>query len=693
VENAIDAGAGRIDVAIEEGGLTLIQVSDNGSGIQPDDCETAFQRHATSKIKSGADLFRIRTLGFRGEALPSIAAVSRLECITSADESGLGRRLVLEGGKIVRQEHIAASRGTIIQVRDLFFNTPARLKYLKTIQTELGHVSDYMYRLALGRPDIAFTFTHNGKTLLRTLGGGDLLQVIAAVYGTSAAKSMLRVENRDLDYRLEGYAARPELTRANRGGITLIVNGRYIRNFMLANAVQQAYHTLLPVHRYPLAVIRIDMEPGLIDVNVHPAKLEVRFSKEPELMRFVTESIRSALERVTLIPSAGAAAARKPKPENVREQLKLFDDGGGEADGTRAGAAGGLRPAADRPAWRDPAAAGGTTASAGQPAASKPPVAAADAYADTADEAPLPAEPAAAAEHRAPYHAAGTRTAPPAPGVARPDPRPAGASERGGSPGGVRADEPADPAAVRAMLAGLEPPEPVRERAAAERAGTHAAPPAAAEAAPAEAAAEEPGEPAAVSRLPKLYPIGQMRGTYIVAQNEDGLYLIDQHAAHERLNYEYFYDKFGRPEAASQELLVPFTLEFTSAEALVIKERLKYFEQAGVYMEPFGGNTFKVTACPHWFPRGEERSIIEEMAEWVLSEKKPPDLAKLREKSAILCSCKASIKANQPLGLAEMERLLDRLRQARNPFTCPHGRPIIVSFSNYELEKMFKRVM
>jgi DNA mismatch repair protein MutL len=711
VENAIDAGADRIDVAIEEGGLALIRVADNGSGIRPEECELAFQRHATSKIRTGADLFRIRTLGFRGEALPSIAAVSRLECVTAADESGLGRRLILEGGKVVRSEDAAAPRGTVIEVRDLFFNTPARLKYLKTIQTELGHVSDFLYRLALGRPDIAFTLTHNGKLLLRTQGTGDLLQVIAAVYGTTAAKRMIRVEGRDLDYRLEGYAARPELTRANRGGITLIVNGRYIRNFQLANAVLQAYHTLLPINRYPLAVIRVEMEPELVDVNVHPAKLEVRFSKEPELMRFVTESIRAALEQETLIPSAGASVAPKPKPANVREQLRLFDDDfGGRAEagdgrqaagGTAAGAQAARIPTADDPrgaAWRR---ADGGAAADGYGAAytAEPPQTAAPPFAG----------PPVAAEHRAPYPAAGPRAKVPSPGGLRPDPRAARYAERGGVPGagGGRDD---DPAAVRAMLAGLKPPpEPPRDHAAGEGAaaspteGAANAPllgaatepafaPDAAAVASGDAAAETPPA-AARPRLPKLYPIGQVRGTYIVAQNDDGLYLIDQHAAHERLNYEYYYDKFGRPEAASQELLVPFTLEFTPSEALVLRERLKYFEQVGVYMEPFGGNTFKVTACPHWFPHGEERSIIEEMAEWILNEKRPPDLAKLREKSAILCSCKASIKANQPLGLAEMERLLDRLRQARNPFTCPHGRPIMVSFSNYELEKMFKRVM
>ncbi|UUZ94581.1 DNA mismatch repair endonuclease MutL [Paenibacillus sp. P25] len=324
VENAVDAGSTRIDVAIEEGGLQLIRVTDNGGGMDAEDAETAFFRHATSKLTSAQDLFAIRTLGFRGEASPSIAAVAKVELTTSPDTSGLGSRIVIEGGTIRAKQEATAPKGTDILVRELFFNTPARLKYMKTIQTELGHVTDYMYRLAMAHPGIAFTLKHNGHLLLQTLGNGDLLQVIAAIYGTATAKSMLKIQGESLDYRLEGYISKPELTRANRNAVSAVVNGRYIRNFGLVQALLQGYHTLLPVHRFPVAVLHLQMDPTLIDVNVHPAKLEVRFSKEPELQRLVERQVREVLGRRRLIPSAGMPAARTPREPVVQEQLELY---------------------------------------------------------------------------------------------------------------------------------------------------------------------------------------------------------------------------------------------------------------------------------------------------------------------------------------------------------------------------------
>ncbi|MBW7458814.1 DNA mismatch repair endonuclease MutL, partial [Paenibacillus sepulcri] len=295
VENAIDAGSTTIDIVIEEGGLTLVRVTDNGSGIDPEDISMAFYRHATSKISSGKDLFRISSLGFRGEALPSIAAVAKVECISSPDATGLGRRLVIEGGSIVQNEEHNAPQGTDISVRDLFYNTPARLKYMKTIQTEIGHIADYVNRLALAHPGIAITLKHNGGLLLRTLGSGDRLQTFAAIYGTTTAKAMLAIEGEHPDYDLRGIISKPEQTRANRNGITIVVNGRYIRSYIINQAIMQAYHTLLPINRYPFAVLELGMHPSLLDVNVHPSKMEVRFSKEPELRQFIEQIIVEAL--------------------------------------------------------------------------------------------------------------------------------------------------------------------------------------------------------------------------------------------------------------------------------------------------------------------------------------------------------------------------------------------------------------
>jgi DNA mismatch repair protein MutL len=611
VENAVDARSTRIDVTVEEGGLQLIRVTDNGTGMEPDDCETAFLRHATSKIATSKDLFAIRTLGFRGEALPSIAAVSKLTCTTSARTDGLGRRIVIEGGAVRETSDAAAERGTDIVVRELFYNTPARLKYMKSIQTELGHISDYLYRLAIAHPHIAFTLKHNGHTLLQTLGSGDGLQALAAIYGTALAKQMVAVSGETIDYKLSGWIAKPEVTRASRGGVTFIVNGRYIRNYALNQALLQGYHTLLPINRFPVAALHIEMDPVLVDVNVHPSKLEVRFSKEAELMELIERSVRAALGNQVLIPQIAKPAA--PKPFVVQEQLTLY------------------RP---------------EPAPAPAPSPDRSP--------------PLPPQPAA-------------RPSPPEPGNAA-------------SAGKLQSDaEDGRMGIVSRPYITRNGPEPDSETfRQAAGALTRAMQ-------PAEGADGSP--PPSLPAFPRLQPIGQLHGTYIVAQNEDGMFLIDQHAAHERINYEIYYEKFGKPAEASQELLMPLTFEFTPAETERLQSMLPLLAQVGVVMESFGGNAFLVRSLPHWFPQGDERAVVEEMCEWLLAGKQAVDIAKVREKAAILCSCKASIKANQRQSLLELEALLDRLAKCRNPYTCPHGRPIVVSFSTYELEKMFKRVM
>lgn len=569
VENAVDAGSSRIDVWVEEGGLNRIIVRDNGSGIEADDIQTAFFRHATSKIVQARDLFAIHTLGFRGEALPSIAAVSKLECTSSSTNNGLGRKLIIEGGKVVSMQDVSCSQGTEIIVKELFYNTPARLKYMKAIQTELGHISDYIYRMALAYPQIAFSLTHNDSELIRTQGDGQLLHAFAAVYGTTTAKQMIAVEGEGLDYKLTGFVSPPGLNRANRNAITFIINGRFIRNFTLNNGLLQAYHTLLPLHRFPMAVIQIDMDASLVDVNVHPAKWEVRFSKEQELFAFVKEHVSKAFAAQTLIPSGYSAPVHPPipAPRQVQEQIK----------------------------WEPPTISN--------------------------------------------------------------TPKPSFESYR-------EVVRDFDTKEVR---------ENVQKWIADEQVLQQTTP------------IEQP-------RFPQLEPIGQVHGTYIVAQNENGLYLIDQHAAHERIHYEEFYEKFGNPEPISQELLIPITMEFNPTDARIIESKIPLLAQVGVVLESFGAQAFRVISHPYWLPKGEESATIDEIIEWILGEKKGIDLHAIREKSAILCACKASIKANQALTNLDMTKLLERLAGCGNPFTCPHGRPIVISFSSYELEKMFKRV-
>ncbi|MED4228140.1 DNA mismatch repair endonuclease MutL [Neobacillus cucumis] len=602
VENAIDAGSTVIEIEIEEAGLAKIRITDNGNGIEEDDVLIAFQRHATSKIKNENDLFRIRTLGFRGEALPSIASVSKLEMKTSTGE-GAGNRVLIEGGKVEVYEKASARRGTDITITDLFFNTPARLKYMKTIHTELGNITDVVNRLALSHPEVAFRLIHNERKLLQTNGNGDVRQVLASIYGMAIAKQLVPVSASSLDYKISGFASMPEVTRASRNYISTMINSRFIKNYPLAKAIQEGYHTLLPIGRYPIVLLNIDMDPLLVDVNVHPSKMEVRISKEAELNELVTTMIKDTFKSKILIPSA-YTPVKKEEPKSEQTALNL-DEGTQVASNP-------IETPWVRPVFTETI----------QETTFIPPV--------QVERIPVKRE------------------------VVEPVSSP------------LTTVEPMDEEDFVDTNLPLEP-EPEEYIAPVDNV-------------------------VAGSRIPRLYPIGQMHGTYIFAQNENGLYIIDQHAAQERLKYEYFREKVGQVASELQELLVPITLEYSTDEYVKITENLSELEKVGVFLEEFGLNSFIVRSHPQWFPKGEEKQIIEDMIEQVLLMKKV-DIKKLREEAAIMMSCKASIKANRHLRNDEIQALLDDLRKASDPFTCPHGRPIIVHYSVYEMEKMFKRVM
>ncbi|MGG4219964.1 DNA mismatch repair endonuclease MutL [Paenibacillus jamilae] len=694
VENAIDAGGTRVDVWVEEGGLQSIRVTDNGSGIEPEDVETAFYRHATSKIGHGRDLFQITSLGFRGEALPSIAAVSKVELLTAAGDDGRARKLVIEGGKLVLHEDAAGRQGTDFTVRDLFYNTPARLKYMKTIQTELGHISDVLYRMALSHPEVAFTLRHNGNTLLQTLGNGDLLQVIAAIYGTSAAKSMLMLEGESLDYRISGYVSRPEWTRSNRNAISTVVNGRFVRSFGLNQALLKAYHTLLPINRYPLAVIQLDMHPSLVDVNVHPAKLEVRFSKEAELFQLVEDSVKAVLGQQVLIPKAvKREIGGKDSGSFVQEQFHFSKGNGAEVDASSTDVHNRTLPLSMASLQVQESLQSDHIDSNESNEKSKR---------IRQEREQLP--------NRGSHSVIGQANTPARQSISDDELDADFVEENNGSD--VRGDVSLpDRTTTRASTGDHAEKtdtsslyiEGIHETAAsaayrssastvADNASNFTNPKPRQERLNTEQLAALSGAAPEVPTFPELNLIGQHHGTYLIAQNDQGLYLIDQHAAHERVNYEFYYEKFGNPESVSQELLLPITLDFTPSETEKLKTRLHWFEQAGVYLEHFGGQTFRVSSYPYWLPKGEEADVIEEMAGWVLEEK-AIDLAKLREAASIMCSCRASIKANQKLTDRQAVVLLERLAACKQPYTCPHGRPIVVSFSTYYLEKLFKRVM
>lgn len=702
LENSVDAGATKIEVTVEEGGLLSIRVKDNGSGIEPEDMETAFYRHATSKIAHGRDLFQITSLGFRGEALASIAAVSKVEVLSASNNDGRGRRIVIEGGNLVSHEDATSPQGTDFAVKELFYNTPARLKYMKTIQTELGHISDVLYRMAMSHPNISFRLRHNENVLLQTLGNGDLLQVVAAIYGTSAAKAMLPIQGESLDYRVSGLISLPEWTRANRGGMSTIVNGRFVRNYGLNQAILKAYHTLLPINRFPLVVVQLEMHPSLVDVNVHPAKLEVRFSKEPELYEFVETTLRGILRQEVLIPQVKKQQIRRGDDSSFIQEQFLFPRGPlkdqSDAEGYgQQGPLGKPSKALLKLTTEDDDLDAPADLSAVQP------------LSEQGQTVPLPEAPPevthppeqleswnghilqkgsshdggqtnANVQEATKEVSASSSEASPKSDLSSQDRVAAEKPLTDGKPTTYQSDSVTLP--VREARSPYNPSSSARTERTWKTSGLPDATKLAA------AIKSDASMPA----FPELSLIGQHHGTYLIAQNDQGLYLIDQHAAHERVNYEYYYEKFGNPAQASQELLLPITLEFTPSETEKLKTRLAWFEQAGVYLEHFGGQTFRVRSHPFWFPKGDEKDIIEEMSEWVLSERSI-DVAKMREAASIMCSCKASIKANQKLTDQEAEVLIQRLGSCRQPYTCPHGRPIVVSFSTYDLEKLFKRVM
>lgn len=576
IENSIDAGSTWIKIEVTEAGLEQIKITDNGEGMSAEDCERAFLRHATSKIKDETDLFRIQTLGFRGEALASIASVSRLTIKTSqGNEAGI--LLSLEGGKITNKQKSDARQGTEILIEDLFYNTPARLKYMKTIHTELGHITDLLNRLALANPQIRFEATHNGKELFKTAGTGETLQVISQVYGMNVARNMLPVSHETLDFEIEGYISKPEITRATRSYISTIINGRYIKSIALTKAIGRAYHTLLPIHRSPIVVLSIKMDPILVDVNVHPTKLEVRFSKERELFNAIEGMIKAKFRETTLIPEIQQKVEHREK--SVQHSLDLNSN--------------------DRPSEN-------MTQLAGQKVIHERIMPVTDFNTTTHEESKDTTE-----KNDIPISTV--------------------QKEEGPS---------------------IDPPE----------------------------------------RIPPLYPIGQLQGTYILAQNENGLYMIDQHAAQERIKYEVFKEKLGKPVKHVQELLLPITFEFSQQEAIFIEQFKGELEKVGLFLDSFGQQTYIVRSYPTWFPKDFEEEVIREMIEQIMEEGQV-NIEKIREEAAILMACKRSIKANHYLNEVDMSRLLEDLRQTTDPFTCPHGRPIIVHFSTYELEKMFKRVM
>lgn len=598
VENSIDAKSSEIDVTVENSGLKLIKVVDDGNGIDSSQVQTAFLRHATSKISEQRDLFRVRTLGFRGEALPSISSVANVRMKTST--GSIGTEVEYKGGKLVTQKASESRKGTTVEVASLFYNTPARLKYLSSPNTELSKISDIVNRLALSHPEIAFSFISNGRELLRTSGRGDLRQVLGAIYGVKTVSKMAAIKGNDLDIKVSGYVSLPELTRSSRNYISLILNGRFIRNFPLTKAVIAGYGSKLMIGRFPIAVIKIDADPAFIDVNVHPTKQEVRISDEPMIGKLIANAIYDMLRDKQLIPDA-----TRDFKQPVQAAPRQFD------------------------------------VSTATQAQTNPPLFAVD--------------------------------TPTTPSISQPEVTPVVVKTRDdlassqvaqfddflkNEPSGLPAFEGTQPKTIDNHQSSTKP---------------------------------EQSELVVETGFPHLDYIGQIHGTYLVAETADNMYLVDQHAAQERINYEFYRKQIGEVSDDQQKLLVPIVLDYSTSDFLMISDRLDLLDKLGIHLEPFGQNSFIVREHPMWFKAGQEEDTIKEMIDWILSDHKI-SVAAFREKTAIMMSCKRAIKANHHLDELQAKALLKRLPECENPYNCPHGRPVLVKFTNEDIEKMFKRI-
>lgn len=633
LENAIDAQATEINIEVAQSGVESIRVVDNGTGIAIDDLGLVFHRHATSKLDQDDDLFHIRTLGFRGEALASISSVSKVTLKTCTDNEE-GQEIYVENGEILNQKPAKAKRGTDILVESLFYNTPARLKYIKSLYTELGKITDIVNRMAMSHPDIRISLISDGKTIIKTNGSGRTNEVMAEIYGMKVAKDLVHITGDTSDYHLEGYVAKPEHSRSNKHYISIFINGRYIKNFLLNKAIQEGYHTLLMIGRFPICYINIEMDPILVDVNVHPTKLEVRLSKEDQLFELIVEKIREAFQDRILIPQNDMdKIAKKNKVLDKFEQQKMDFEKRKQQNELQ------------QQPFRDEV----------------------QGYENHESHEPKSQTQLKYNTENKPNNNDVQST------IQETD---------------VNNDEYAQ--SQRALLNEMDTYE---QESTLDQKNRH------------ETFNQDDMEQDIASqdikgsvskdasrRVPYMEVVGQVHGTYIIAQNEQGMYMIDQHAAQERIKYEYFREKIGEVSNEIQNLLIPLTFHFSTDELMIINQHKEELDKVGVHLEPFGGNDYIVDSYPVWFPASEAEEIIKDMIEYVLEHKKV-NVKKIREEAAIMMSCKQSIKANHYLKNNEMADLVNQLRETEDPFTCPHGRPIIINFSNYELERLFKRII
>lgn len=593
-ENALDAGATTVEIEIADGGSSYMRVSDNGSGMSEEDAKKSIIRHGTSKISSIEDIFSITSLGFRGEAVPSIAAVSELVMTTRMNDTDLAFRMVLSGGSVKEEEHTGASVGTTMEVRNLFFNTPARKKFMKSERTESSKISDIITKLALTRPDVAFTFINNGRTVLQTGGTGDDLETIAAIYGAAVAKEVFPVTYENENLTIHGYVGKPSLLKSTRAWQTCIVNRRVIHNAVVFKAIENAYHAMLPKSGYPFALLYVETDPATIDVNVHPAKTEIKFADEQQMYRAVYHCIITAL-------------MSREKPEQIATPVNL---------------------------------------------------------------SPRQIEKAVPAKEVENRQGSFTFSTPREGGFSTEGRRNNGGSLEHGYVPVQRQDKPYTPEPhVKAYAAGEENPFSTVREELSESVKEHSV-------------IHFDGDEDV------FIPLGAVANCYIVAKKGEDLYIIDQHAAHERVRYDKFCKR--TESMPSQQLLAAEFVEADSSDMQLFSEKEEVFRDLGYIYTEAGPTTLRMEAIPADLPTSHIADSLQEICH-ILHESPQTDKATLRHSSLAYLSCHGAVKAGDTLNVREMKELLEALFHTETPYVCPHGRPIIVRFTPDELAKLFKR--
>ena len=676
VENSIDAGSTNIKIIIKEFGIQQIRIIDNGSGISNDDLARAFLRHATSKISADYDLFHIETLGFRGEALASISSVSKVVIKSCAGEAQ-GKMLVLEGGKVVSEEYYAPIKGTDLSVENLFYNTPARLKYLRNPHTEQANITNIIHKFALSYPNVAFELHVDGKITFKTYGDGDVHKILSKIYNMGVARNMIEFSGSNDDYKVFGYISVPEETRASKNYINIFINGRYIKNYGIQNAIIDAYGTLLMINRYPLCVINIEMDPILLDVNVHPTKQEVRLSKEAELIRLIKEVIAERLSNYTYIPQGMnnvLTKKEKAKIEKINFLDKLDNKFGDVEDN-----------AIFSEEKKEPEANFEVELSfSDTQEESTSYIIQEDEFLFGGDLLTNSGEEKTLVQNKESIFNQRNKT------------------QR------IKSDLPdlsysSHPRDNRNKFGDKLTKKEIENFMNFSKKEDNSSYDDRTEKVVSNVVKDDShfneikdakivqDYDTKVRTLPDLKVLAQIFKTYILSEADNKLFLIDQHAAAERYNYEKLQREFIERKNYKKQMLIPLMFDFSVEEAAEVRNNLEKFEELGIVFEEFGDNSYVVREFPGWIEEDEEQ-MIKIIVEKVLRNNNIT-FNELRNDAIAMASCKMSIKANQVLTDVEMNKVISDLYECKNPFTCPHGRPIITKMEKKDLEKMFKRIV